>query len=62
VHRRETPGVNLIGRIEQLAWAVGVFECLPLPRRAGWAQAAENRIGSCLAGGFTAITETVSVR
>ena len=56
VHRRETPGINLIGRIKQLAWAVGVLECLPLPSRARWAQAAENRIGGCLPRGFTAVT------
>ena len=56
VHRRETPGINLIGWIKQLAWAVGVLECLPLPSRAGWAQAAENRIGGCRPRGFAAIT------
>src|SRR5690348_14741405 len=34
VHRRETPGVNRIHGIEQLARAVGVLDCLSLPGRA----------------------------
>jgi hypothetical protein len=52
MHRRETPGVNHIHGIKQIAQAADVRECLSLPGGAGGAQATDNWMG----GGLGAIT------
>src|SRR6202034_1862313 len=59
VHRRETPGVDLVRGIEQLTRAVGVLNGLPLLSRAGWAQAARNRVGGCASGRSATIRDSV---
>ena len=58
VHRRETPGVDLACRIDQLARAAGVLDHLPLLSGAGRAQAAENRIRGRSPGGFAAVARS----
>src|SRR5690348_2870178 len=45
VQRRETPGVDLVRGVDELAWAAGVRDRRPLLRRTAGTQPAGHRIG-----------------
>jgi hypothetical protein len=56
MHRRETPGVDFVRGIKQLARPAGIMDRLPLRRRTGWAQATGNRVGGRAPSRSAAIT------
>ena len=55
VHRRETPAVDLVRGIEQLARPAGIMDRFPLIGSTGRAQAAGNRVGGRAPAGAAAV-------